>query len=105
MSPILLKPIAENADEVVSEREDHVPMSKKLITPTISQPTRKTKLPEEFKASQTENKKAMRRNPNAVYWLSNSRYAEKHQRPRRDEMMPRTSKFQTEQSWIKVPIP
>ena len=67
MSPILLKPIAENADEVVSEREDHVPINKKLIIPTISHPKRKTKLPEEFKASHTENKKAMRRNPNAVY--------------------------------------
>jgi hypothetical protein len=52
-SPILLKPIAENADEVVRVRECQVPIRRKLMRPTISQENKTKNKPDELSTNQT----------------------------------------------------
>ena len=72
-SPIRLKPIAENAEEVVNVRDTHEPMSAKLMNPTISQQRSKAKALCESKTIYTENKNPLSRNKNATNHGSNSR--------------------------------
>lgn len=72
-SPTLLNPIAENAEEMVSVRDDHVEMRRKLIKPTISQERSRAKIPVEFSTSHTAKRNETRRSEKITNWESNSR--------------------------------
>lgn len=60
-SPRRLKPIAENADATVAVLAVQVEMSKKLTSPTTSQPNKSRKVEHEFNVSHTARRKAKRR--------------------------------------------
>lgn len=75
-SPIRLNPSADKLEENVSDRDDQVPIRRKLTIPTTSQKKKETKKPDNPPdpiTPQTERRKIQRVSANLTKVLSNSR--------------------------------